>query len=230
MAAKEVSLSGLETEIWKMVENGEFLQAEVQLGRILSEQVSSLELLPLLELEGYVREQQNHPEVAQESYAEAIKLLESHGLSDHVRQYVRLTNNLAFLFKTEEDFDEAETWFLKGLEVAFQALGPDDPITTSVFNNVGVLYENLEHLEQASEMHQRALEGRLAAANGAGNKDVAESYAQLAFILAKRKKIDDSQHHYELAMKIVDTLSESEKEEFAAMKEKWAGLVESIDS
>lgn len=112
---------------------------------------------------------------------------------------IRLANNLAFIYSAQDDFDQAETLFLKALKLAHEKLGEADPDSTGIFNNIGALYQKAGHLEQAYEMHSMALEGRKE--NGSSQADIAQSYANLAIVLAEEGDEEKSRGHFENALK-----------------------------
>lgn len=110
-----------------------------------------------------------------------------------------LSNNLAFIYQVEDNFDQAETLFLKALRISHEHLGKDHEQTASLCNNVGGLYFKADYDEQAREMHMMALEIREKTL-GEHHLETAQSYANLALVLYKSDDIDASKRHFNRAL------------------------------
>ena len=143
-----------------------------------------------------------------------------------VMDEIRLANNLAFIFSARDDFDQAETLFLKALKVAHDKLGPTDPDTTGIFNNIGALYQKAGHFEQAREMHSMALEGRKD--DGRSPSDVAQSHGNLAIVLAEEGDEQGAREHFESALKAFQRAGIDWLEDFEAVCENYLQLLHNV--
>lgn len=110
-----------------------------------------------------------------------------------------LSNNLAFVYQTEDNFDQAETLFLKALRISHEHLGQDHEQTASLCNNVGSLYFKADYDDQAHEMHTIALEIREKVL-GENHLETAQSHANLALVLHKSDDIDAAKRHFNRAL------------------------------
>ena len=110
-----------------------------------------------------------------------------------------LSNNLAFIYEAEDNFDQAETLLLKALRISHEHRGPDDVLTASICNNVGSLYFKADYAEQAREMHMLALETR-SKILGERHLDTAQSHANLALVFVKSEEIDAAKGHFDRAI------------------------------
>lgn len=147
---------------------------------------------------GYLFESTGEEDQAVDAYERALEQL-GRLREPEVIDEVRLTNNLAFIYSARDDFDEAETLFLKALKLAHEKLGEADPDSTGVFNNIGALYQKAGHLEQAREMHKMALQGR--EKDGSSSADIAQSHGNLAIVFAEEGDEEKSREHFEAALK-----------------------------
>ncbi|MBK1832634.1 tetratricopeptide repeat protein [Roseibacillus ishigakijimensis] len=132
---------------------------------------------------------------------------------------IRLSNNLAFLYSQRDEFDQAETLFLKALKLAHEELGKTNPDTTGVANNVGALYQKAGHYEQAMEMHQIALEGRKS--DGSSRADIAQSYGNLAVVFAEQGNQGEALSHFESALSAYKKAGPEWSDDFEAVCENY---------
>ena len=73
---------------------------------------------------GYLFESTGEEDNAIDAYERALEQLGRLRLPEVVEE-VRLSNNLAFIYSARDDFDQAETLFLKALKLAHEKLGAD---------------------------------------------------------------------------------------------------------
>lgn len=174
---------------------------------------------------GYLFESSGKANDAVDAYERALEQL---GRLRHpaVVDEVRLSNNLAFLYADKDDFDQAETLFLKALKLAHSELGASDPDTTGVCNNVGALYQKAGHLEQAREMHIMALEGRKE--DGSSKADIAQSHGNLAIVHAEEGNEKDSRSHFESALASFQSAGQGWAEDFGAVCENYLQLLRNV--
>ncbi|MDP0501895.1 MAG: tetratricopeptide repeat protein, partial [Verrucomicrobiota bacterium JB022] len=103
-----------------------------------------------------------------------------------------LSNNLAFFYDAEGNFEEAEGLLLEALKISHEELGSEHEQTGLVCNNLGGLYYRYGQFEQAREMHMMALDARLASL-GEKHADTAQSYANLALVHATMENRERAQ-------------------------------------
>ena len=94
---------------------------------------------------GYLFECTEEDDLAVDAYERALEQL-GRLREPPVVEEVRLMNNVAFIYSARNDFEEAETLFLKALKLAHDKLGPSAPDSTGVFNNIGALYQKVRSL------------------------------------------------------------------------------------
>ena len=110
-----------------------------------------------------------------------------------------MCNNLAFLRRSAGDYDAAETYFLKALEISHRELGPQHEETALLCNNLGACYQAAGFFEQAREMHMMALETRVAEF-GEGHPDTAQSHNNLALALVMTGDAGAAGEHFQMAV------------------------------
>ena len=110
-----------------------------------------------------------------------------------------LSNNLAFIYEAEDNFDKAETLLLKALRISHEELGEKNEQTAAFCNNVGTLYFKADHDEQARKMHMMALDARLEIF-GDHHLETAQSHGNLALVLVKSDDIDAAKRHFDRAL------------------------------
>jgi len=110
-----------------------------------------------------------------------------------------MCNNLAYLRRAAGDYDAAETYFLKALEIMHRELGSEHEETALLCNNLGACYQAAGFYEQAREMHLMALEARVAN-EGESHPDTAQSHNNLALALAMTGEPEAAEEHFEMAI------------------------------
>ena len=66
-------------------------------------------------------------------------------------------NNLAALYDSQGQYEQAEPLYQRALGIKEKALGPDHPSTATSLNNLALLYKSQGQYEQAEPLYQRAL-------------------------------------------------------------------------
>lgn len=110
-----------------------------------------------------------------------------------------LSNNLAFIFEAEDNFDQAETLLLNALKISHETLGEKHEQTAALCNNVASLYFKAGHETQARKMHMMALEAR-EELFGDHHLETAQSHGNLALVLFKSEDYDACKRHFERAL------------------------------
>ena len=133
-------------------------------------------------------------------------------------------NNLAFLRRAVEDLEQAETYFLKALEIVHRELGPKHEETALLYNNLGACYQAGGYYEQAREMHLMALEARRERL-GELHPDTAQSHNNLALTLEMTGDHKEAVGHFERALKGFEAAGEEYKEDLAAVAANYAACL-----
>lgn len=137
-----------------------------------------------------------------------------------------ISNNLAFLKKSQGDIEGAEGHFLKALEILHKELGPDHEETAAVSNNIGALYQLAGFHEQAREMHMMALEARRKTL-GETHPDTAQSHNNLALALLKTGDKSWARRHFEKALGAYEALGSEHAEDLDAVAENYCEFLRS---
>lgn len=127
-----------------------------------------------------------------------------------------LANNVAYLRKAEGDMDNAETYFLKALEIFHGTLGSRHEKTSAVANNLGALYQTAGFPEQARDMHLLALDARREQF-GDAHPDTAQSHNNLALAMADTGERVWARRHFEHAIRGLRELGRAYQDEFEAV-------------
>lgn len=135
---------------------------------------------------------------AAEHWQHAIEFFE-HAEPPLMLDIAAMANNLGFLYKSAEDLDAAETYFLKALEIVHSQLGNDHEKTATVSSNLGALYQAAGFHEQSREMHMMALETRRSLL-GEEHPDTAQSHNNLALALLNTGDRSWARRHFEKAL------------------------------
>lgn len=133
-------------------------------------------------------------------YEKAIKVFRE---MDSLLDVADLSNNLAFIYEAEEDFDSAENLLLDALKITRDQLGKDHVETASICNNLGTLYQKSEHFGRARELHGMALDARVTVC-GDTHPDTGQSHGNLAAALAAEGELIKARSHFEKAMIILE--------------------------
>lgn len=138
-----------------------------------------------------------------------------------------LSNNLAFIYQTEDNFDQAETLFLKALRISHEHLGQDHEQTALLCNNVGSLYFKADYDEQAREMHTMALKIRKKTL-GKNHLETAQSHANLALVLFKSDDLDSCKRHFEKALDAYEENLSEGREDYEIVAANFRDVLESL--
>ncbi|GAA5484175.1 tetratricopeptide repeat protein [Haloferula sargassicola] len=164
----------------------------------------SLQMARLHATYGALQDEMGHPERAAELWKKALELFEA-AEPPAPLDVILMANNIAYVTKADGNFDDAETYFLKALELSHQTLGSDHEETATVSNNLGALYLSSGYFEQAREMHMMALEARRKSL-GDAHPDTAQSHNNLALALLETGDRSWARRHFEKAMAIYEDL------------------------
>lgn len=116
-----------------------------------------------------------------------------------------MANNLALLKRNVDDFDGAETAFLKALEIFHTDCGPDHEQTAVVAGNLGSLYQFTGHHEPARDMCLLAMRA-CQKCYGETHPETGQSYLDLAHALASTGDQAGAQRYLDLAREVFERL------------------------
>ncbi|MBK1882364.1 tetratricopeptide repeat protein [Luteolibacter pohnpeiensis] len=137
-----------------------------------------------------------------------------------------LRNNLGFLKKADGNLDDAESHFLRSLEILHGVHGNEHEETASVSNNLGALYQSAGFFEQAREMHMMALEARRALL-GEEHPDTAQSHNNLALALLSTGDRSWARRHFEKALSGFESLGSDYAADLEAVAENYCDFLRS---
>lgn len=164
---------------------------------------------------GAVHDMMDRTKDAEDAWNRAVEHFEAMdppGLLD----VAAMCNNLAFLRRAAGDYDKAETYFLKALEISHRELGSQHEETALLCNNLGACYQAAGFYDQAREMHVMALETRKAE-GGDEHPDTAQSHNNLALAMAMTGETETAEEHFELAIAGFKAAGEEYAEEVEAV-------------
>lgn len=144
------------------------------------------------------------PEIAAQHWQSAISFFERNE-PPLLLDVATLSNNLGFLYKSVGDFDAAESYFLRSLEILHSLHGQENEKTASVSSNLGALYQAAGFNEQSREMHMIALETRRNLF-GEEHADTAQSHNNLALALLNTGDRSWAASHFEKALAAFEAL------------------------
>ncbi|PYS80890.1 MAG: kinesin [Acidobacteria bacterium] len=111
-------------------------------------------------------------------------------------------NALGLLYDELGDFDKAEQSFQTSLAILEKALGPDNPETANVMNNLATFYVQERHdLARAEPLMQRALSIRLTAL-GPAHADVGNSYDALGTLYQEEGDLAKAEQFLKRALEV----------------------------
>ena len=110
-------------------------------------------------------------------------------------------NNLAFLYKSQGKYSEAEPLLLDALEMRKQLFTGDHPDVASSLNNLAVLYDNQGRYSEADPLYLEALEMRRRLFTS-DHPDVATSLNNLAGLYDSQGKYNEAELLYLEALKM----------------------------
>lgn len=132
-----------------------------------------------------------------------------------------LSNNLAYVLKAEGRVDDAESLYLKALQICHEHLGKEDERTANLCNNLGALYQQKDLPARAREMHMMALDGR-SVSLGEDHPDTAQSHGNLAAALVGLGENDLATEHFQKAIAIYEKHNGEFEEDLELVKENYA--------
>jgi type II secretory pathway predicted ATPase ExeA/tetratricopeptide (TPR) repeat protein len=116
-------------------------------------------------------------------------------------------SNLAILYQTRGELDQAERMYKKALEI-HKALGEHRESIARDYNNLGYIYWSRGDLEQAETVYRKSLELHQALGKRAG---MADNYANLGSVYWTRRDLAKAEAMYRQALMLNEALDRTEK-------------------
>lgn len=164
-------------ELW--LQKGAFHQAEALYRRILYRLLDAPAMdgeliLGVSTLLAELQVRWGEPQGGRELYEKAAELAARLGISTSPTLSL-LKNNLGHICKGQGDFDKATYYYQESMAGYVAHFGATTAEAADVTDNIGALYYRMLRLEEALEMHEKALAIRTAAETGEGS---ASGYAR----------------------------------------------------
>ena len=136
-------------------------------------------------------------------YKLALKFHETNlGISRDSRKYMaRLFNEFGDTYRKLGEFDQAEDYYQKALEIEVKQLGPNHVDVATSYNNIGQVYSKKGDFDKAMDYYQRALEikEKQLCPN---HVDVAVSYNNIGLVYSKKGDFDKAMDYFQRALEI----------------------------
>jgi signal transduction histidine kinase/tetratricopeptide (TPR) repeat protein len=125
-------------------------------------------------------------------FDQSLQFSRDHHFQEHEEHTL---NNLGMYSWNKGDFEEALNYYFKSLAFAESGLGEDVTKRKDAnYNNIGLVYQDMELYEKAIPYHKKALKIRIAKNNNQGQ---AASYNNLGICYLSLKKYDTAQQSFE---------------------------------
>lgn len=112
-------------------------------------------------------------------------------------------NNVALMHYSLHNYEEAESLYVRSIEIKERILG-DHPMTASSLNNLAILYTTQGRLDEAEPISIRALRIREQTL-GQGHPDTAHSLNRVAELYEKQGRFDEAEHLLLKALNIYES-------------------------
>ncbi|MBD2598067.1 tetratricopeptide repeat protein [Nostoc spongiaeforme FACHB-130] len=171
------------------------------------------------EFQNYKKEQ----ELGIKYLSKAVELQKQLGLE---KDLATSLNNLAYLYRSQGRYSEAETLFLQALLLKRKLLGEEQPSIASSLNNLASLYESQGKYSEAEPLYRQALEMRQRLL-GKEHPDVAQSLNNLALLYTTQGRYNESEPLHRQALEMKQRLLGQEHPDVATSLNNLASLYES---
>ena len=131
---------------------------------------------------------------------EAMEIAEEADLAEDI---AKLNNNLAGLYESQRRYDEAETLYLKALQVREQILDENHPDTTYTYHGLGWVYKGQRRYKEAETLFLKALQVR-EHVFGKSHLFTAYYYNNLALFYQNQERYKEAEALFLKARKIVE--------------------------
>ena len=179
---------------------GLYPQAITELNKNFEKEKDKEEKAKILNNLSAIYRQTGDYEKATQGLKQAIKIYESIKLENNITYSVALTN-LAELYTAKGEFESAEPFALKSLEITSQ----EAPGYGSILNNVGFLYDKWGRYNKAEEYYLKTISWYQTYRDpsyivSSSDNTLLESQYSLSLIYAKQKKYSKSQELLEKSL------------------------------
>jgi len=114
-------------------------------------------------------------------------------------QTTTILNNLAVLFESQGNYEEARPLFERSLAIREEVLGPDHPETAAILNNLAALLQGQGNYEEALPLYERSLAIREKVL-GPEHPQTATSLNNLAALLGDQGNYEEARSLYERSL------------------------------
>lgn len=136
-----------------------------------------------------------------------------------------IANNLGFLKRNDDDFDAAETAFLKALEIFHTHCGPEDSQTATVADNLGSLYHFTGYYESAREMYRLAMEA-CRKSFGDAHPETARACHKLGIALVATDDRSGARRFFEKAFEVFEKKGADHHDDLLGVAEDFRSLLQ----
>ena len=158
----------------------------------------SLELANFYNNLGSLFEEIGNFEESQDGYKKSLKILTKY-FKDNNADLANLYNNIGVLFFKKKEFLKSKKYYL----LAIENLNPekDWKLISTIFNNLGIIYDEKSDYDMALLYFEKSLEIRLSNYNKY-HFEISNSYNNIGSVYRKIKSIDKAKYFYNLALTI----------------------------
>jgi tetratricopeptide (TPR) repeat protein len=142
-------------------------------------------------------QQRNELETAESAYNRIIDYLKGTGDPSLEPKIAVGYHQLGTIAQERQQFDTAEEWYKKALEI-FERLGLERDAATT-YHNLGIIAQERQQFDSAEDWYKKALEIRKRLGL---ERDAANTYHNLGFIAQERQQLDSAEEWYKKALEI----------------------------
>ncbi len=149
---------------------------------------------------GEAQDYKQEQELGIEYYQKAVALQTELGLEVDLAASL---NNLAFLYRSQGRYSEAESLYQQALQMKKRLLGESHPSVATSINNLAFLYRSQGRYSEAEPLYQQALEMRKRLL-GESHPDVAASLNNLALLYDSQGRYSEAKPLLQQALEICE--------------------------
>nr|XP_058959983.1 uncharacterized protein LOC131786940 [Pocillopora verrucosa] len=140
-------------------------------------------------------------EAAMNYFQVALEIIHSCNPNDALETKAGLYLCLGTLYRHLGDFQQAQDYYARALDIRLKQLGPDHVDVAASYNNLGTVYSDLGDFQQAQDYYARALDIRLKQL-GPEHVHVAASYNNLGTVYSDLGDFQQAKDYYQRALDI----------------------------
>ena len=122
-------------------------------------------------------------------------------MKEETQEIAALSANLAFVYDAQGDYEKAEDFYERALEIREKVLGQEHPDTATMYNNLAGVYKTQGDYEKAEEYYLKALK-ILKKILGQEHPDTATTYNNLAGVYKAQGDYRKAEETYQKALRI----------------------------